>query len=258
MLNLKNKLYIATFQNNAIEVAKTYNLGIEFNNTCISEALDEKNREKLLSAMKRDFDHVAFPSAIIHGPFTEIHPAAIDHRARSMAMARMEEAYQVCKEFPTKGMVVHSGWMPFIYFKNWQAEKGAAFWQEFMKDKPEDFSIYVENVLEDEPYMMAKMMEQIADPRIKLCLDIGHANAATDEDTPVELWIRELAPYIGHFHLHNNPGTGDTHGDFESGSMDIHRILETIEEVCPPNVTFTIEARDCRGCVLWLQKYGYL
>lgn len=258
MLNLKNKLYIATFQNKALEVAQNYGLGIEFNNTCISEALDSVNREKLISAMQKEFDKVGFDKAVLHGPFTEIHPAAIDHRARLLAMERTEEAYRVCEALGVKKMVVHTGWIPFIYFKEWQAQKGAEFWQEFMFGKPSDFTLCVENVLDDEPYMIADMMRRIDDPRIKICLDIGHANATTSEDIPVETWIKVLGPYIDHFHLHNNFGDNDTHGDFESGSMDMDSIFKAIEENCSADATFTIEARECENCVKWLSHRGYI
>lgn len=258
MLELKNKLYIATFQNNAIDVAKKYGLGIEFNNTCISEALDPENREKLLSAMRKEFEKVGFDTAVLHGPFTEIHPAAIDHRARSFAMERVEEAYGVCEALGIKKMVVHTGWMPFIYFKEWQARKGADFWQKFMADKPADFVLCVENVLDDEPYMLVDMMRRIDDGRIKLCLDIGHANAVTPLDLPVENWIKELGPYISHFHLHNNYQDNDTHSDFDSGSMDMDSIFAAIENFCSDDVTFTIEARDCENCVKWLIEKEYI
>ena len=258
MLNLKNKLYIATFQNNAVEVAKNYGLGLEFNNTCISEILDFQNREKLLADMKKDFENVGFGTAVLHGPFTEIHPAAIDYRARDLAMVRIEEAYEVCEALGIKKMVVHTGWIPFIYFKEWQAQKGADFWQKFMKDKPDDFSICVENVLDDEPYMLADMMHRIEDHRIKLCLDIGHANAVTSKEIPVEDWIKELGPYISHFHLHNNYQDNDTHSDFNTGSMDMDAVFEAIEKHCADDVTFTIEARECENCVKWLLERGYI
>ncbi len=258
MLDLRKKLYVATFQNNALGIAKEYGLGIEYNHTCISEALNPQHREKLISAMKKEFESVGFESAILHGPFTEIIPAGIDHRAREMGRSRLEEAFQVCQELGVKSMVVHSGWIPFMYFKEWQAEKGAKFWTEFMADKPSDFIIHVENVLEDEPYMMASMMDYIDDPRIKICLDIGHANATTPKDIPVEKWIELLGSHIGHFHLHNNDGTCDSHGDFETGSMDMFSIFEAIEKHCSSDVTFTIEARECGNCAKWLKEKGYI
>jgi len=258
MLDLRDKLYVATFQNNAIEVAKEYGLGIEYNHTCISEALDLEHREKLLLAMQNDFEATGFKDAILHGPFTEIIPAGIDSRARQAGRSRLEEAFEVCQSLGVKRMVVHNGWIPFMYFKEWQAKKGAEFWQDFMKDKPSDFTIHIENVLEDEPYMMKAMMEYVTDPRIKICLDIGHANATTPNDLPVEKWIEVLGPYIGHLHLHNNDGTGDSHGSFDTGSMNMHSILEAIERHCKPDITYTIEARECGSCAKWLKDNKYI
>ena len=177
---------------------------------------------------------------------------------RETGRKRLEEAFEVCKALGIKSMVVHNGWIPFMYFKEWQAEKGAKFWTDFMADKPSDFTIHVENVLEDEPYMMSSMMDYIEDPRIKICLDIGHANATTPEDIPVKKWIEVLGKHIGHFHLHNNDGTGDSHGDFDTGSMNMKSIFEAIEKHCAEDITFTIEARECRNCAKWLKDNGYI
>jgi len=387
MLNIKDRLYIATFQINALEVAAKYGVGIEFNHTCISQALDSENRSGLLSKMKSDLaaagaigttetattvsaagtasreagttarvanaagtvepeavlsgvsgadettevgatgaaprattatanatgtscdvkkapagtagattaygastigttgtavgaagaaiagasgttagvavagttvTSAGAPRATLHGPFTEIHPAAIDYRFRNLAKQRLNQAFEICSALSVKNMIVHSGWVPFIYFKEWQAERGAEFWQDFMADKPEDFNIYVENVMEDEPYMMADFMAHVTDSRIRLCLDIGHANAATSKDISIETWIKVLGPYIGHFHLHNNDGTGDAHGDFEAGTMDMVSVFNAIEKHCSPDVTFTIEARQCGKCMEWLQNHRYI
>ena len=254
MIDLRKRVYVATFQDEAAAVAGEYGLGLEFNQTCISEALDKENREALLAEMRalkgRDY--------ILHGPFTEIYPAAIDRRAREMARERLEEACEVCKALGVKRMVVHNGWLPFIYFKEWQAEKGAAFWQEFLRGKPADFFLYIENVLEDEPLMLADMMKRIKDPRINLCLDVGHAHAMTTEEFPLQRWIKELAPYIGHFHLHNNHGRSDEHAAFDCGTLDMQSVIETAVRCCRRDATFTIEARDTRACARWLHERGYI
>ena len=42
MFNIKDRLYIATFQNKAVETAARYGVGLEYNHTCISESLDPK------------------------------------------------------------------------------------------------------------------------------------------------------------------------------------------------------------------------
>lgn len=258
---MKNKLFIATFSEDALKAAKDFGVGLEINHTCISEDLDPSNRRNLLAQIRNDIASASIsdPSGLfLHGPFTEIHPAAIDYRARQLGMERLNEAYEAAAALGINHMVVHTGWLPFIYFKGWQAEKGAEFWQEFMKDKSSNFHIYVENVLEDEPYMLLEMMKQIDNPHIKLCLDIGHANATTSPELPVEKWIEVLGPHIGHFHLHNNDGTGDSHSAFDCGSMNMDSIFSAIDTFCDADVTLTIEARDARACLYWLEKNNYL
>lgn len=256
MNNISDKIFIATFSESPLLVAKDFGVGLEINHTCISDQLDPQNRENLLTEIRKDIADAGISDSerlILHGPFTEIHPAAIDYRMRELATERLNQAYEVCAALGIKRMVVHTGWLPFIYFKEWQAEKGADFWQRFMANKPNDFRIYVENVLDDEPYMLADMMRRISDERIRLCLDIGHAHAMTSPELTVEKWIEVLGRYIGHFHLHNNDGSGDSHSAFDCGTMDMHSILKTIEIGCEPDVTMTVEARDARRCLEWLQ-----
>ena len=144
----------------------------------------------------------------------------------------------------------------FLYLE--KDRNGERFWQNFLRDKPANFELCIENVLEDEPDMLVDMMQQIDDPRIRLCLDIGHANAVTAKNFPVTQWIQRLAPYLAHFHLHNNDGSGDTHAAFDAGSMDMQEILQTIDRCCADDVTYTIEAREPLPCLAWLKAHQYL
>ena len=86
---MRNKLFIATFSEDALNVAKDFGVGLEINHTCISEDLDPSNRRNLLEQIREDIAAagVSEPSGLfLHGPFTEIHPAAIDYRARQLGM----------------------------------------------------------------------------------------------------------------------------------------------------------------------------
>lgn len=257
---LNDRIYVATFSQDALKVARENGLNLELDHTCISYMLDEENQIQLVEDIQKDLTE-AFPSGqgniLFHGPFTEIHPAAIDHRIVEAGRVRLEEAYKIIEKFGAKDMVVHSGYVPFIYIKEWQVERSVEFWQNFMKDKPADFNIYVENVLEDEPYTLAKMMEAIDDERIKICLDIGHANAMT-KDVDTYQWIKVLGPHIGHFHLHSNKGDGDSHLSLGQGNLDFEKIFETIDTYCKKEVAFTLECRDCKASVEWLKEHGYI
>ncbi len=258
MKDIRNRLFIATFSAGALEIIKEDKLNIEINHTCISESLDDENRAHLLGKIRSDIEECGAERVLVHGPFTEIIPAAIDYKARRFAMERLEQSYQVAAAIGAEAMIVHTGYIPFMYFKEWQAEKSAIFWQKFMEDKPSDFRLYVENVLDDEPYMMADMMKQIKDPRIGICLDVGHALAAGHSSVPIESWIGVLGPHIGHFHIHNNRGDGDTHSPLGDGILDFHSIISAAETNCRPEVTFTIESREAVPSVKWLIDEGYL
>lgn len=258
MKDMRERLFIATFPAGALETIRENKLNIEINHTCISEALDDENRSRLLDQIRSDILKSGAKRILLHGPFTEIIPAAIDPRAREFAIGRLEQSYQVAAAIGAEAMIVHTGYIPFMYFKEWQAEKSAIFWQKFMSDKPADFRLYVENVLEDEPYMLGDMMQQIEDPRIGICLDVGHALAAGHSSVPIETWIEVLGPYIGHFHIHNNHGDGDTHSPLGDGILDFNSIFSAAETNCHPDVTFTIESRECAPSVKWLIDKDYL
>lgn len=246
----RDNLYISTFSENGIKLAKDNGLGLELNHTCISENLD--NLDKLIQDVKKDIKDVN--KLILHGPFTEIHPASIDHRFKEEALKRLDEAYVVAKAFDIKKMVLHNGWIPFIYFKEYQRVRGKEFFLEYMKEK--EIALAIENVLEDEPYMMKDMLSDINDERIGICLDIGHLNVASSID--VITWIDVLGKYIKHFHLHNNFKDKDSHNSINEGSMDILKVLDKISNTCSSDVTYTIESRNPYDSIIFLEKEGII
>lgn len=252
---MREQIYIATFSENAIDVIRNNGFNIELNDLCISENLDPEKVRETMSEMKQEIADAGAERVIIHGPFTEIIPASIDHRAVELGLTRLNEAHAVAEKLGIKKMVVHSGHMPLLYFKEWHKEKSLYFWQEFMKDKPEDFLIYIENVFEDEPLMMKEIIEELNDSRIQICLDVGHANAVTCEDFDIHDWIRILGPMIGHFHLHNNDGKEDLHGPLDRGTMDMIAVLDSIKTYCRPDVTMTIESRTCASSAAWIIQH---
>lgn len=254
---MRDRIYIATFSENAASVARRYGFGIELNDFCISENLDRERMENTLEACRQELRDAGIgesKEAISHGPFTEIIPAAIDHRAVALGMERLQQAYEAVSILGINRMVVHTGYVPLLYFKDWHHERSVDFWRAYMEDKPEDFHLYIENVFEDEPMMMLRLAEALDDSRIRICLDVGHANAMTSADHSILDWIRILGPWIGHFHLHNNDGRNDQHAPFDQGAMDMDAVLDAIGTHCREDVTMTIESRSCESSARWLDE----
>lgn len=64
--------------------------------------------------------------------------------------------------------------------------------------------------------MLVQIAEQVNDPRLGLCLDVGHANTSVSRTPPME-WIGPMAPWLKHVHLHNNKGDWDLHDPAGTG-----------------------------------------
>lgn len=262
--NLRDRLYLATFSDHAPALAREYGIALELDHTCISDALSPSNRQSLLTSIRQDLDTAGTARCIMHGPFTEVYPAAIDPLALEVARTRLSQAGEVAAEVGASAMVAHTGYVPFIYFPSWQVERSLAFWPVFLADKPADFSLYLENVLEPAPDMLREMMASMPDRRVRLCLDTGHALCAMEGDSPAEkarrlldVWLPALAPYIGHLHLHSNDGYHDQHGALGTGCLDVDALLEAAEALCGAP-TYTVEALDGAASLAWLRRRGYI
>lgn len=248
------RFYVSTVADDAEAVAAQYGLGLELAEFCTASNMDDdfdhwdmKVREKIKRTQR----------LVLHAPFNELCPAAIDPLALDLAYKRYHQAYLLAKSYGIKRMVAHSGYMPFVYFKEYFIERSVEFWKNILSDKPEDFTVVLENVLEDEPFMLVEIIKGVEDERLKLCLDIGHANITKKNLTVLE-WVEAVLPYLGHVHLHNNFDWPDSHNALDIGDMDLQLLLARIIKGAP-KATVTLEIREsCRSSAEWLNSFGFI
>ncbi len=263
----RDRIFLATFSENAPKTANRYGYGVEINDLCVSNWMNPDQIERTLRSITREICHCYGVTeealaagklrrkVLMHGPFTELTPCAMDDMVIEHMRYRYRQAVEICGRFGIRDMVLHSGFLPLMYHKSWHLERSVKFWQSFSEELPEGFTVYVENVFEDEPYLLRDVVRETDRPNIRACLDVGHANAMGAADIPPEEWVRVLAPYLGHFHLHNNDGKDDLHRDVDDGTMDIKKVLDTIRETCAPEVTLTVESRKSEPSAAYLKKY---
>ena len=103
--------------------------------------------------------------------------------------------------------------------------------------------------METEPHWLLDIVKGVEDPCLRLCLDVGHVNAYSQ--IPVMDWLKEWAPYLSHFHIHNNDGSWDTHSALDCGTIPMCELLMQAEKICP-NATFTLELMEAEPSVRWL------
>ncbi len=247
------QLFLSTIADDAPETAAAYGFGLELAEFCTAsnmdldfEQADALARGKMARAGRR----------MLHAPFNELCPSAIDPLILEVAKKRYAQAYELARGYGINRMVVHSGYVPLIYFPEYFAGRAVEFWREYLETLPDDFTVVMENVLEDSPDMLIDIAREVGDPRFRLCLDIGHANI-TKKGLTIEDWTRAVLPYLGHAHLHNNFGWPDSHNALDDGEMDVAALLALILEG-PPDLTLTLEVRESRRSVGWLIDRGLL
>lgn len=249
---MKERIYLSTVDENAAALAKEYGFGIELAQFCTAWNLDEKRHE-----VENDVQNCLNSSDrfVMHAPFTELFPCAIDKMIRQVAAFRYRQSIETAKELGIKKLVIHGGYNPRIYFPPWYTPESVVFWKEFLSEIPDDMVICLENVFEEEIEMLSQIVRQVDDRRIRMCLDIGHVNAYSNAS--VKQWIESCADIIEHFHIHNNDGSWDTHSQLFEGSIPMEETLELINKLCP-TASITLELIDSKPSVEWLIGKKYI
>ena len=245
----KERLFLSTIADDAVQTAREFGLGVELAQFCLAENMD-KTPPDVQASLDAALE---VPRRVLHAPFAELCPAAIDPLVRAVTRRRYLQAAALAKRYGAEKMVVHSGFIPLVYYPEWFAPQSAAFWREFLNDV-DGLTLCVENVMETSPDALRQVAEQVNDPRLRICFDVGHAFCQSGELAP---WLDALAPYSSHVHLHNNHGTFDEHLGLPDGTLDMAAVIRQLEALAP-QATYTLEVRSARASVEWLLKEGLL
>ena len=247
----KENLYLSTIAPDAVHMAKEYGIHLEIAEYCTAWNMDEKF-ENVDQVVRKKLDGIS--QSVLHAPFNELFPCAIDKKARALAAERYRQALELAKRYGSTKVIIHGGYNPWIYYPVWYIEQSILFWKEFLKEDP-GVEIVLENVLETEPQWLLDIAKGVDDPRLKLCLDIGHVNAYSK--IPVMDWLENWAPYLSHFHIHNNDTSWDTHSPLTEGSILMKELLEKASLLCP-DATFTLELIEAEASVKWMAETGLI
>ena len=245
-----HRIYISEMDARAAELCREWDAGLEVIAFCAAENMENEQMIASQAARLRDFGDFS-----VHAPYYELAPSAIDPMIRGVAMHRFRQCAQLCARLGTRRMIVHSGYAPMVYYPQWFVPKSIEFWREFVPGLPEGFELMVENVLDVRPEYIRDVCDGVDDPRMRICLDVGHAQVYS-ENTPEE-WIRMLGSRISHVHLHNNLGVRDEHRALEDGCIDMCAVLELLDEYAP-DAALCIESVDAAASVQTLVRGGYL
>ncbi len=242
----QQQIYLSTIAPDAANLARQQGFGLEIAEYCTAYNMDEHFEENDALVQK---GLTGISKRILHAPFNELFPCAIDPLARQLARHRYQQAIQLAQRYSAHKIVIHGGYNPRIYYPVWYVEQSIIFWKEFVKSLPQGIEICLENVLEEEPSMLWDIVHTVDHPQLTLCLDVGHVNAYSSVSALD--WLQQWKSHLSHFHLHNNDGSWDSHRPLTCGSIDMKKLLSQAEELCP-SATYTLELTELSDSVNWL------
>ena len=222
-----------------------------------------KNKKELLEKYKIELSNINGGRSL-HAPFWDLNIGTKMHLLKKETMDMFNYAYDIAKKLGCTEIVVHNGYIPGTYFADNWVKRAKEFWEEFFENKDKSITICIENQFELDSEIMKKEIDLVNDSRLKICLDIGHANA--NSNMKVEDWIISLGDRIGYLHLHNNHGkqyiqdfNNDEHLGITNGTIDIKQVLSLLEKYAP-NSIWSIEAKTkyLEESITSLQEFGYI
>ena len=95
----------------------------------------------------------------------------------------------------------------------------------------------IENIFEDEPSNLRRLMEELHSESFGICFDTGHCNLFTK--VPLQDWLDTLGGYIFELHVHDNDGTFDSHLPIGDGTFDFGTLFDNLRG---KEFIYTVEA----------------
>lgn len=230
---VKRNLYIIPDPLNieeSVKLSEQYNTGFEYNDFFFPALLDDevklKERINIYKSLNR-------PSGRdnLHGVFFDICLNSADAKIKQISEMRMRSSMEIAMELGCKGVIFHTNIIPGFetetYLEGW--EKMNALFYEKLCEEYSELNIYVENMFDYKPDMLAKLGKRMdSHNNFGICYDVAHGHV---HDVSVEDWMKALAPYIKHLHINDNDGKADLHMPVGSGTLDWEKYFKLLNEM---------------------------
>jgi len=192
----------------------------------------------------------------IHGPFGDLNPGSFDSLVRETARQRIQEGLDVAARLNAEHVVFHTGRVPRAGPECGWIERAIDFWGSFMRHVPQDMNIYLENMLEEGPHIVAGIVDGVGASNLRANLDIGHAHS--NSCTPVLDWIPALGDRIGYVHMSDNHGTEDEHLGLGRGTIPMVAVCEALAKASPDAIwAIEAEGEGVEQSLEWFDAHGY-
>ncbi len=183
-------------------------------------------------------------SCTIHATFMDLNPGSVDSYIRESTKKRVQQTFDAAAILKPRVVVFHPGYSRLSYGSavDLWVDNSIAFWQGFLgKARDTGATIAIENIFEEEPSTIKRVIEGIGDPSVAHCFDTGHFNMFAT--VSMQQWFDELGHFIVEAHLHDNHGQADEHLPVGEGEIDFDLVTSLLDQHAPDSV-WTLEAHS--------------
>ncbi len=165
----------------------------------------------------------------MHAPYMDLAPGGMDSKIRKATQERLEHILHLADLIKPEIVVFHpeyEQWRHGEAFDLW-FQGSVEMWSPLVK-KAERIcvTLALENVFEQEPGSIKKLLDKINSPRCGFCFDTGHWLVFSKKDW--NEWLNVLGNRLVEAHLHDNAGETDQHLPPGDGKFDFIGFLRRL------------------------------
>jgi sugar phosphate isomerase/epimerase len=167
----------------------------------------------------------------IHAPFMDLSPGGVDSKIKKATLERFDQTIEVGSLFAPGLIIFHPGYNKWFFDNNvdlW-LENSLVTWKEILgKAEHLKIPLAVENIFEEEPSGLYKLISKLNSPYFNFCFDTGHFNLFSN--VSMEAWLISLGSFLKEVHLHDNKKQADDHLPLGDGEIDFPLFFQLLKK----------------------------
>lgn len=170
-------------------------------------------------------------SYTFHAPYMDLAPGGVDSKIRRATQERLEHVLHLADLIRPEVVVFHpeyEQWRHGEAFDLW-FQGSVEMWSPLVKEAERTgVTLALENVFEQGPDTIKRLLEKINSPRYGFCFDTGHWLVFSKKNW--EVWLKVLGSRLVEVHLHDNDGKVDQHLPPGGGTFDFIGFLRHLRQ----------------------------
>ena len=235
-----------------LRCAREFGLGVEVQSFAMPSMLGRDYAAPLTRMVKR-VSGIKGPIGC-HGAFLDTVHFSLDPEIRRVARTRYLEGLDIAEAVGAGYVLFHSQYNPVIKIPDYgdiYHYESLKFWPEILEEaERRGIAVYLENMFDDSPEPMRRLLDAIDSPRLGLCFDMSHADVFSN--LPAAEWVAVFGPHLRHVHMNDCRGEFDDHLGLGQGALNVRGTLAALKKTGLP-ITYALEtARFTRQSLRFL------